>query len=140
MRAVVGLVVLGLVGGVVPTGLAGFAHAGQVLAGTVGALLSLAVCCVTGQWLLATGRDADRASPLGNDLRGKNGAAAGGVNVRIEINSPRFRPFSVRTHPGMGVAAGRTVKVARARDDGLLHARDRRSLGWVEDFFGDDES
>jgi hypothetical protein len=48
MRAVVGLVVLGLVGGVVPTGLSGFAHAGQVLAGTVGALLSLAVCCVVG--------------------------------------------------------------------------------------------
>ena len=48
MRAVVSLVVLGLVGGVVPTGLAGFAHAGQVLAGTVGALLSLAVCCVVG--------------------------------------------------------------------------------------------
>jgi hypothetical protein len=128
MRAVVGLVVLGLVGGVVPTGLAGFAHAGQVLAGTVGALLSLAVCCVAGQWLLATGRDADRASPLGNDLRGKT-AAAGGVNVRLEINSPRFRPFSVRPRPGMSVAPGRTVKVTRARDDGLLHTRDRRSLG-----------
>ena len=114
MRAVVGLVVLGLVGGVVPTGLVGFAHAGQVLAGTVGALLSLAVCCVAGQWLLATGRDADRASPLGNDLRGKNGAAAGGVNVRIEINSPRFRPFSVGSPSGMCVAPAGAVKT-RAR-------------------------
>jgi hypothetical protein len=115
MRTVVGLVVLGLVGGVVPTGLAGFAYAGQVLAGTVGALLSLAVCCVAGQWLLAIGRDADRASPLGNDLRGKT-AAADGVNVRLEINSPRFRPFSVRASPGMSVAPERTVKGdARAR-------------------------
>jgi hypothetical protein len=48
MRTVVSLVLLGLAGGVLPTGLAEFAHVGQVLAGTVGALLSLAVCCVAG--------------------------------------------------------------------------------------------
>ncbi len=46
MRTAIGLIVLGLVGGVLPTGLAGSAHAAQVLAGTVGALLSLLVSCV----------------------------------------------------------------------------------------------
>lgn len=48
MRTVISLVVLGLTGGLLPTGLAEFAHVAQVLAGTVGALLSLAVCCVAG--------------------------------------------------------------------------------------------
>jgi hypothetical protein len=46
MRTAIGLIVLGLVGGVLPTGLAGSAHAAQVLAGTAGALLSLLVSCV----------------------------------------------------------------------------------------------
>jgi tellurite resistance protein TehA-like permease len=48
MRTAIGLIGLGLVGGVVPTGLPGFAHAAQVLAGTAGALLSLVVCCLAG--------------------------------------------------------------------------------------------
>jgi len=48
MRATIGLVALGLIGGVAPTGLAGIAHAGQVLAGTAGALLFLIVCCLAG--------------------------------------------------------------------------------------------
>jgi hypothetical protein len=46
MRAAIGLIVLGLVGGVVPTGLSGFTHAAQVLAGTAGALISLVICCL----------------------------------------------------------------------------------------------
>ena len=48
MRVAIGLIVLGLVGGVAPTGLAGIAHAGQVLAGTAGALLFLIICCLAG--------------------------------------------------------------------------------------------
>ena len=46
MRTAIGLIVLGLVGGVVPTGLSGFTHAAQVLAGTAGALVSLVLCCL----------------------------------------------------------------------------------------------
>jgi hypothetical protein len=46
MRTVLGLLGLGLVAGVVPTGLVGIAQAGQVLLGTVGALLCLLVCCL----------------------------------------------------------------------------------------------
>ena len=48
MRTAIGLIVLGLVGGVVPTGLSGFNHAAQVLAGTAGALISLVLCCLGG--------------------------------------------------------------------------------------------
>jgi len=48
MRVAIGLIALGLVGGVAPTGLAGIAHAGQVLAGTAGALLFLIICCLAG--------------------------------------------------------------------------------------------
>ena len=46
MRTAIGLIVLGLVGGVAPTGLSGFNHAAQVLAGTAGALISLVLCCL----------------------------------------------------------------------------------------------
>jgi len=48
MRVGIGLIALGLVGGVLPTGLAGIANAGQVLMGTAGALFSLIVCCLAG--------------------------------------------------------------------------------------------
>jgi hypothetical protein len=48
MRTAIGLIGLGLVGGVAPTGFAGIGHAALVLAGTVGALLSLLVCCLVG--------------------------------------------------------------------------------------------
>jgi hypothetical protein len=46
MRTAIGLITLGLIGGVVPTGLPGFDHATQVLAGTAGALLSLVLFCL----------------------------------------------------------------------------------------------
>jgi hypothetical protein len=48
MRTVIGLLGLGFVAGVVPTGLVGIAQAGLVLLGTVGALLCLLVCCLAG--------------------------------------------------------------------------------------------
>ncbi len=49
MRTAIGLITLGLLGGVVPTGLPGINHAAQVLAGTAGALLlSAALCCLVG--------------------------------------------------------------------------------------------
>lgn len=56
MRVAIGLIGLCLVGGVVPTGLAGITQAAQVLAGTAGALLSLLLFCLAG----AAGR---RAAP-----------------------------------------------------------------------------
>jgi len=46
MRTAIGLIGLGLIGGVVPTGINGISHAGLVLAGTAGALLSLIACCL----------------------------------------------------------------------------------------------
>jgi hypothetical protein len=48
MRVTIGLIALGVVGGVVPTGLPGVTQAAQVLAGTAGALLTLIVCCLAG--------------------------------------------------------------------------------------------
>jgi hypothetical protein len=48
MRVAIGLIGLCLVGGVVPTGLAGITYALQVLAGTAGALVSLLLVCVAG--------------------------------------------------------------------------------------------
>lgn len=48
MRTVIGLLGLGFVAGVVPTGLVGIAQAGLVILGTVGALLCLLVCCLAG--------------------------------------------------------------------------------------------
>lgn len=57
MRAAIGLIGLGLAGGVVPTGLAGIAHATPVLVGTAGALLSLILFC------LACAATARRAAP-----------------------------------------------------------------------------
>jgi hypothetical protein len=48
MRTAIGLIVLGLIGGVVPTGLPGIDNAAQVLAGTAGALVSLVIFCMAG--------------------------------------------------------------------------------------------
>jgi hypothetical protein len=48
MRVAIGLIGLGLIGGVVPTGFAGVSYAVQVLAGTAGALASLLVVCLAG--------------------------------------------------------------------------------------------
>ena len=43
MRTAIGLIVLGLLGGLVPTGAAGAAYAGTVMFGAAAALLSLAL-------------------------------------------------------------------------------------------------
>jgi len=48
MRTAIGLIGLGLICGVAPTGVAGISHAGLVLAGTAAALLSLIACCLVG--------------------------------------------------------------------------------------------
>jgi hypothetical protein len=48
MRTAIGLIVLGLISGVAPTGLASIGHAALVLSGTAGALLSLLICCLVG--------------------------------------------------------------------------------------------
>jgi hypothetical protein len=48
MRAVIGLVGLGLLGGVAPTGLSGIPYAAPVLAGTTGALVLLVAGCLAG--------------------------------------------------------------------------------------------
>jgi hypothetical protein len=46
MRTAIGLIGLGLIGGVVPTGLQDITDALQVLAGTAGALTALVICCL----------------------------------------------------------------------------------------------
>ena len=43
MRTAIGLIVLGLLGGIAPTGAAGVAYAGTVMIGAAAALLSLAL-------------------------------------------------------------------------------------------------
>jgi len=48
LRTAIGLFVLGLLGGVVPTGAAGVAYAGTVMMGAAGALLSLALFGLAG--------------------------------------------------------------------------------------------
>lgn len=48
MRTAIGLIVLGVVGGVVPTGLAGFPYAALIVACTLGALFLLFAACVIG--------------------------------------------------------------------------------------------
>ena len=57
MRTAIGLIGLGIIGGVVPTGLPAINHVAQVVAGTAGALLSLVICCLAGAAL------ATRAAP-----------------------------------------------------------------------------
>jgi len=44
MRTAIGLIGLGLIGGVVPSGLQGITYALPVLAGTAGALTALVIC------------------------------------------------------------------------------------------------
>ena len=46
MRTAIGLIGLGLIGGVVPTGFQGITYALPVLAGTAGALTALMICCL----------------------------------------------------------------------------------------------
>jgi hypothetical protein len=46
MRIAIGLIGLGVAGGVVPTGLAGIAHAGAVVGGTAAALVLLVTVCL----------------------------------------------------------------------------------------------
>jgi hypothetical protein len=46
MRTAIGLIGLGLVGAIVPTGLQGITYALQVLAGSAGALTALVICCL----------------------------------------------------------------------------------------------
>jgi hypothetical protein len=46
MRTAIGLIGLGLIGGVVPTGLQGITYTLPVLASTAGALTALVICCL----------------------------------------------------------------------------------------------
>jgi len=48
LRTAIGLIVLGLLGGVVPTGAASVAYAGTVMVGTAAALVSLALFGLAG--------------------------------------------------------------------------------------------
>ena len=53
MRTAIGLIGLGIIGAVVPTGLPAINHIAQVLAGTAGALLSLVIVYLAGAALAA---------------------------------------------------------------------------------------
>jgi len=52
MRTAIGLIGLGVTGGVVPTGLAGIAHAGAVVGGTAAALALLVTVCLAAPVLI----------------------------------------------------------------------------------------
>jgi hypothetical protein len=64
MRVTIGLIALGVIGGLVPTGLPGVTQAAQVLAGTAGALLTLIVCCLAGAAARRAASSAMAAPPL----------------------------------------------------------------------------
>jgi hypothetical protein len=61
MRIAIGLIGLGVAGGVVPTGLAGIAHAGAVVGGTAAALVLLVTVCLAAPALSRRRSDATRA-------------------------------------------------------------------------------
>jgi hypothetical protein len=67
MRAVIGLVGLGLLGGVAPTGLSGIPYAAPVLAGTTGALVLLVAGCLAGARL--SRRPARPAASVAREFR-----------------------------------------------------------------------
>jgi len=52
MKTAIGLIGLGVAGGVVPTGLAGIAHAGAVVGGTAAALALLVTLCLAAPVLI----------------------------------------------------------------------------------------
>jgi hypothetical protein len=58
MRIAIGLIGLGVAAGVIPTGLAGIAHAGAVVGGTAAALVVLVTVCLAapalGRWRSGT--------------------------------------------------------------------------------------
>lgn len=62
MRAVIGLIGLGVVGGVAPTGLAGVQYAAIALASTLGALLLLIAACVAWASLARSSRSLAQSS------------------------------------------------------------------------------
>lgn len=64
MRTAIGLIVLGLVGGIVPTGLAGIPYAAALMACTFGALFLLLAVCVIGASLARPSRPAVPAPQL----------------------------------------------------------------------------
>jgi hypothetical protein len=61
MRTAIGLIGLGVAGGVVPTGLAGIAHAGAVVGGTAAALVLLVTVCLVAPALSRRRSGATRA-------------------------------------------------------------------------------
>lgn len=61
MRIAIGLIGLGVAGGVVPTGLAGIAHAGAVVGGTAAALVLLVTVCLAAPALSRRRSGATRA-------------------------------------------------------------------------------
>jgi hypothetical protein len=63
MRTAIGLIGLGVAGGVVPTGLAGIAHAGAVLGGTAAALVLLVTVCLAAAALTRPRSKAGRVRP-----------------------------------------------------------------------------
>jgi len=52
VRTAIGLIGLGVAGGIIPTGLAGIAHAGAVVGGTVAALALLVGICLAAPMLV----------------------------------------------------------------------------------------
>ena len=117
MRAAIGLVGLSLIGGVAPTGLAGFAYAAPVLAGTAGALVLLAAGCLAGASLSRR-----RARPAASAAREFRWAVSLRPTPPLASSSASSlsRPMTSRA---LGEARARSQKVAtrvprRADTDG----------------------
>ena len=98
MRTAIGLIGLGLIAGVVPTGLQGITYALQVLAGTAGALTALAICCLAST-------DATRRQTLPVTLRWGFPLGLGRVVPRATSPSGAYSALGMRSL-GQGTLIG----------------------------------
>jgi hypothetical protein len=90
-RTAIGLIGLGLIGGVVPTGLQGITYALPVLAGTAGALTALVICCLASA--VATRRQAIPVTlrwglPFGPGRVVTRATSPSGAHVELGVRSP----------------------------------------------------
>ena len=98
LRTAIGLIGLGLIGGVVPTGLQGIAYALQVLAGTAGALTALVICCLASA--VATRRQTPPVTlRWGSSLRPGSSRDPGRFTVRRPLGAQARSSAEYRAEP-----------------------------------------
>jgi hypothetical protein len=110
MRTAIGLIGLGLIGGIVPTGLQGITYALQMLAGTAGALTALVICCLASG--VATRRQTPpRNPPVGSSLRPGSSRDPGHFTVGRSLGAWDAEP---------GQVPGGTLMGGMSRDEAML--------------------